>query len=185
VRAAAKSLGQILWGVTVNSADRGQITQLKESGCDFVAFPADEMPVGILKEEELGKVVIVPATLEDGLAAAINEISADAAIIQCEEEVSLTVRSLLSILRLTEVIEIPVLASLSPGSGQEEIEAMRQAGVAGIVLPLGQGSLAVRIKELRQLVDTLPVERRTHLHKKAALLPVIGVEGEAPLDEEP
>ncbi|MBM2831464.1 MAG: hypothetical protein HW414_516 [Dehalococcoidia bacterium] len=185
LRAAAKSLGQIPWGVMVNRADRGQTEQLKEAGCDFVAFPADEMLVGILKEEELGKVIIVPAALEDGLAAAINEISADAAIIQCEEEASLTVRSLLSILRLTDIIEIPVLVSLSPGSGQEEIEAMRQAGVAGIVLPLGQGHLATRIKELRQLVDTLPVERKTHPHKKAALLPVIGIEDEASLDEEP
>lgn len=183
LKAAAKSIGETPWGAMVGAIQPGQTTPLKEAHCDFLAFPAEGMPVGILNEDELGKVVVVPATLDDSLAAAINEISVDAAIIRCEEA-PLTVGSLLSIVRLTEIIEVPVLVSLPEESGQSELEALRQAGVAGVVLPFRKAHPASRTNEIRQVLDALPVERKKPTRKKAALLPAIGVEEELSFDEE-
>jgi hypothetical protein len=185
LKAAAQRFGSTPLGALVKKVNKQEAAQLAEVGCDFMVFPLTGTPVTVLKEKVMGRIMVIPAALEVSLAAAINELPVDAVLIQSEEEHFLTVQSLMSIQRLTEILEVPALANLPPESGGEELETLKLAGVSGVVLSLDPRQAEAKIDELRQAIKALPAERKKPPTRRTALLPSTSVEERLPLEEEP
>lgn len=182
VKTVAHSFGSTSWGIRAEKITREEARKLKEDGCDFVVLPASGMPLGAVKEGELGRVIAVPLDLERGLAAALDDMPLDAVFVEIQEH-ALNLHSLMSVRRLTAVLDKPVLGEVTPGISADELEALRDAGLAGVVISPGAEG-AERIKELLQAVKNLPVRKKKQPTKKSALLPSIGQTAEETPEEE-
>ena len=192
-RSGAKTLQKISqvvpdipWGGWLRGSGRGEIKQMVKVGCDFVVFPAASTSLAVFQGDEPGKILEVESSLSEGLVRAINELPVDAVLIASErrEGYLLTWYHLMLFKRFADLLTKPLLVSIPSGVTASELQALWQAGVGGVVVEVGVGQAAERLKELRQLIDKLVPPSPRRQGKAKALLPYIGQEPSAPTEEE-
>ncbi len=164
------------WGVWLRDIDRGGIKQIVKVGCDFVVFPAANTSLAILQDDELGKILEVEASLSEGLLRAVNELPVDAVLIAGEQEGEyfLTWHHLMLFQRFADLLTKPLLVCIPSNVTANELQALGEAGVDGMIVEVGVGQPAGRLNELRQTIDklTFPLSRKP----AKALLPYISKE---------
>jgi len=163
------SLGEATWGAALEEYTEEQITMLKEKGCDFLVFDAAKAPPTLLREEEVGKIVEIDPTIADGLVRAIEQLPIDAVLIGGEP--SLSVHRLMVCQHVANLVRKPIVASAPLDMSQEDLEALREAGMAGVVA-MAEGDIKEGLSRLRQTIDGLPPFKRMR-EKAEALLPYI------------
>ena len=176
----------IPWGGWLRGSGRGEIKQMVKVGCDFVVFPAANTSLAVFQGDEPGKILEVESSLSEGLVRAINELPVNAVLIASErrEGYFLTWHHLMLFQRFADLLTKPLLVSIPSGVTASELQALWQAGVDGVVVEVGVGQAAERLKELRQLIDKLVPPSPRKPGKAKALLPYIGREPSAPTEEE-
>lgn len=182
IHKASQAMPSIPWGGWLKDTS-GEGVKLAEAGCDFIVFPP-ETALLTPQDSEVGKILEVGTSLNAGLLKAIDELPVDAVLTSSEPEKEnlLTWHHLMLFRRCAELVTKPLLASVPPGVGASELQALWAAGVAGVLVETPpQG----RIAELRQIIDklvfTLPSKRK----KVEPLIPRIAAEsGTVPEEEE-
>jgi hypothetical protein len=173
----------IPWGGWLGSASRGGINKLVVAGCDFVVFPPDAS-LAILDEAKVGKILAMEALLDEGLIKAVNELPADAVFITGGQErlPSLTWHHLMLFRRFVDLLSKPLLVPMPSDIAANELQALWDAGVDGVVVEVVSGQPVETVNGLSLMIDglTLPVKRKRR--QPAALLP--GVRGESNLEPE-
>ncbi|MBA7653246.1 hypothetical protein ES703_61090 [subsurface metagenome] len=179
LKTLVKAAPDIPWGGWLKEVSRQGIKQLGEGGADFVVFPAASASQAILEEEKLGKIVEVEAALDAGLLKAVDDLPIDAVLIT-DDKTSLSWQDLMLFRRCANILTKPLLVTVSPDITSSELQALCEAGVAGVVV--GAGKLA----ELRQMIDKLPSPKAGKHRKAEPLVPRIGggVVSEEEEDEE-
>lgn len=176
---AAKSLkkpkAKIPWGGWLKEVSATGVKRLGEGGADFVVFPAASVSSAVL-EEELGKIVEVEAALDAGLLKAIDDLPVDAVLIAGEKP-SLTWQDLMLFRRCANILTKPFLAVVSTDITASELQALCEAGVAGVVA-------GANIDKLRKAIDKLPSPKAGKRRKAEPLLPRIGGVGTVSEEEE-
>ena len=176
----------IPWGVWLRDIDRGEIKQIVEVGCDFVVFPAANTALAILQDDELGKILQVEASVGEGLLRAVDELPVDAVLINGEQEGEyfLTWHHLMLFQRFADLLTKPLLVCIPSNVTANELQALGEAGVDGVIVEVGVGQPAGRLNELRQTIDklTFPLPRKRGEAK--ALLPYISRETGIVTEEE-
>jgi hypothetical protein len=176
VHKISRAMSSIPWGGWLKDTSGEGVKPLAEAGCDFVAFPP-ETPLAMLQDSEVGKILEVGASLNEGLIKTIDELPVDAVLISSEQEKDnlLTWRQLMLSRRCAELVTKPLLALVPTSVGASELEALWAAGVVGVVVETPpQG----RIKELRQIIDKLTFPLPSKRKKVEPLLPRIAEEKE-------
>jgi len=163
------SLGEATWGAALEEYTEEQITMLKEKGCDFLVFDAAKAPPTLLREEEVGKIVEIDPTIADGLVRAIEQLPIDAVLIGGEP--SLSVHRLMVCQHVANLVRKPLVASAPLDMSKEDLEALREAGMAGVVVNAEEDAKE-GLSRLRQTIDGLPPFKRMR-EKAEALLPYI------------
>ncbi|MBM4432926.1 MAG: hypothetical protein FJ025_02895 [Chloroflexi bacterium] len=174
----------IPWGVRLKDSGTGEIKQLIKAGCDFIVFSAGT-PLAMLQKEDVGKVLEVEPSLSEGLLRTLNELPADAVLIDGTQDgdSSLTWHHLMLFQRFAALLTKPLLASTPSDITDSELQALWDAGVDGIIIEVKAGQPAERLKELRQSIDKLtPAPRKRG--KVEALLPRIAERAELATEEE-
>lgn len=146
-KALAKAFSGIPWGGWLEEVTGQAVKQLGKGGADFIVFPAASVSKAVL-EEELGKIVEVEAALDAGLLRAIDDLPINGVLIAGEKS-SLTWQDLMLFRRGANIISKPLLVAVSPEISSSELQALCEAGVAGVVVG---GKWA----ELRQMIDKIP-----------------------------
>ena len=173
-----KEIGQAVpdlpWGGWLKSIGRGGIKRIMEVGCDFVVFPA-EMSLKILDDEEVGKILAVEASLGEGLLRAVGELPVDAVFImsQKEGEHFLTWHQLMLFQRFADLLTKPLLVPVLSSVAANELQALWEAGVDGVVVEVAAGQPVGRLKELCQMIDSLTLPLKRKRAKTEALLPYV------------
>jgi len=181
----SQAMSDIPWGGWLRSIDQEGIKQMVKVGCDFVVFPAANTSLAILQDNEMGKILEVEASLSEGLLRAVNELPVDAVLIAGEqEEYFLTWHHLMLFQRFADLLTKPLLASIPSKVTTSELQALWEAGVDGVVIEVGVGQPAERLKELRQTIDNLAFPSRRQRGKAKALLPHISGEASTVTEEE-
>lgn len=177
----AKVLGDIPLGLLIESTDKGEIAELIQFGSDFVVFNL-KVPFGAVNKENIGKILKIESSLDQGLVGCINRLPLVVdGVMVAEEEPLITIEVLLASQRVAGILDKPLLMSLGTLPTKDELQALYEAGVNGLVLP---PKLTVDMfSDLRKLVAELSttVKRRA---RRAALLPRVGGEPEAEASEE-
>ena len=188
----AKTLGEIYqamsdipWGGWLKDIGSEGIGQMVEAGCDFVVFPAANTSLAILQDDKLGKILEVEPLLDEGLLKAIDDLPVDAVLIAGEQgkDYFLTWHHLMLFRRCADLLTKPLMVSVPSNVAANELEALWEAGVGGVVVEAGVGHPVGRLAKLRQMIDKLtfpPGKRR----KAEPLLPYIRGETEIASEEE-
>ncbi len=182
----SQAVPDIPWGGWLRNIDGGGIKQMAKAGCDFVVFPAANTPLAILQNDEIGKILEVESSLSEGLLRAVNELPIDAVLITAEqqEEYRLTWHHLMLFQRFADLLTKHLLVSIPPNVTANELRALWEAGVDGVIIEVGAGQPADRLKKLRQVIDKLAFPSRRKRGKAEALLPHIDREASIVTEEE-
>lgn len=152
--ALSESLKDLVWGVRVGEVTVDQVAQLKEKGCDFIVFDADNTSAAVLNDEELGKVIAITAELDEDTARAIYDLPIDAAMFSHEMELMpLTVQKLIDIQMVRCLVGKPFLMTCPTLLGEAELETFRDAEITGLVVST---SAADAIEVMHKSIANLP-----------------------------
>lgn len=164
---------KIPWGLALDTVTRGDIDQLIEAGCDFVAFSPAKTPAAILSEEKIGKVLQIDPSLEDNLARAINRLSVDAVLLDpaSEDESLLTVNQLMAYERLAAVAGKQILAMIPADFPVEDIESLWGIGARGVVVDLAVKDPDERLIQVKEAIGKLPTGKKKPGGKISASIP--------------
>jgi hypothetical protein len=190
IGSAAKTIKKICqasnmpWGGWLKGINGGGAKSVVEAGCDFVVFPSD-MTLAILKND-VGKILEVGPSLDEGLLKTVNDLPVDAVLIgaEPEQDYHLTWHHLMLFQRCADLLAKPVLASVPSEVTADELQALWEAGVVGVVVAAGIEQPQGRIAELRQVIDKLTFPSPGKRKKVVPLLPYIGGERETAAEEE-
>ena len=125
----------------------------RPSGFDFLVVDGDSAPASVLLEEDAGLVLTPPADLSDSLLQALQWLPLDALLVRWEGAV--TVRRLLELQRLSGFSRKPLLLVVNDEPQASELEALREAGVIGVVVDLAAPGAGERFARLRATIDNL------------------------------
>lgn len=125
----------------------------RPDGFDFYVFDGDTASASVLLEEDAGLVMTPPADLSDSLVQALQWLPLDALLVRWQGAV--TVRRLLELQRLSGFSRKPLLLVLNDEPEASALEALREAGVIGVVVDLTAPGAAERFARLRETIDNL------------------------------
>lgn len=136
------------WGARANSISESQAKDLKDRGCDFIVFEADDTAAAVLNDDELGKIIAIDSELGGREARGIQRLSIDGVLLeQGDDLVPLTVRKLVGIQQSRGRIDLPFLVGTSSELGAADLEVLRNAGVQGLVVDLGSPDAVARTRD--------------------------------------
>jgi hypothetical protein len=176
-----KALGDVPLGFFLESTEKEAIAKSIDLGCDFVVFGL-KTPLEAVNREGLGRVLRIEPSLEPGLVRAVNAlpIRIDGVLITVDEP-AITIERLLIYQRFTELLNKPLLVSLSAMITADELSTLFNAGINGLVLPE-----AVSAEAFAGLKTTTAGLSRISKRKAgmAAILPQVSGELETEVEEE-
>jgi hypothetical protein len=142
-----KSAPRIPWGGWIKDVGRKEVEQLGELKADFVVFPVAGVPKFILEDEKLGKIIEVEPAFDASLLKAIDDLPLDAVIVAGEKP-TLSWRELMLLRRGANLLNKPLLVVVSPDIIPEEMQALYDVGVRGVVV-------ASKLDKLRRIINKL------------------------------
>jgi len=173
---ASQAVPDLPWGAWLKDGGQAEIDEIVKVGCDFLVFAADSTSLAIPPSDPVGRIIEVYArALSDGLLRAIDDLPVDAVLIadQPGEEHFLTWRDLILFQHAANLLTKPLLVPIPPNVMANELQALLEAGVDGVIAEVGVGQPEGRISELRQVIDKLAAPSRRKRGKAEALLPHI------------
>jgi len=176
-----KAIGDVPLGLFLDSSEKEAIAKSIHLGCDFVVFGL-KTPVESVNKDGLGKVLKIEPSLEPGLVRAINELPLEIdAVLISGDEPAITIERLLIYQRFTDLLNKPVLVSLSSILTPDELNSLFKTGINGLVLP--ETLSAEAFANLRKSAAGLSraAKRKT---KATAILPRVSGELETEVEEE-
>lgn len=187
IQKIADSLRDIPWGVYLDDIDDKKAAVLFNAGCDFTVFTAASAVTTTPGQDNVGKIIQVESSLDDGLLRAVNNLPVDAVMVTdvFEGEGSLLWHQLMIFQHLTNMLTKPVIVPASLKATESELKALWEAGVDGMVVETDTGKPGA-LKELREVINKLPPRSAPSKFKAGALLPRTGGESSvaAPDEEE-
>jgi hypothetical protein len=170
--------GGIPWGVSgVDGTAAGE-------SADFVVFAAGASLKGVIGTR-LGKVIEIDPALADSLLRAVNGLPVDAVLLAWPaRSEALTWQDLMVVERVTAALNKPVLVPVAAAVSGEELKALWDAGVDGVVVEVAGGG-AGTLNEVRQKIDALEFPTPKRGERTAHLVPRVAAEvGEREEEEE-
>lgn len=173
----AQSLPDITWGGWLGDIGKKGIGTSLKTDCDFVVFPVASKVLATPQDDKVGKILQVASSLSEGLLKAVNELPVDA-VLTADEQVggSLTWHHLMFFQRFANLLTKPLLVSIPLNITASELKSLWAVGVAGMVVEVSTLQPMGRVKELRQIIDTLTPLPPRKRRKMEVLLPHIGEE---------
>lgn len=163
---ALQKLGDVPVGLRVEDAQRATVAAAREAGADFVLLD-EESSAEVVLEEKVGLVLRLGTQAGDTELRALAGLALDALEIAPIGE-PFTVRRLMELRRLSLLSQTPLLVEVTPEIGPSRLEALRGAGVAGIII---DGKSADKLSALRQAILSLPARGQRREERVDALLP--------------
>jgi hypothetical protein len=181
VERMVKAMGGIPLGVFIKDINKEEAAELPSLGCDFVVFDVKTSVVA-LQEKEIGKILLVEPSLDQGLVRAIDSFDVDGMLINRGEESFITVEYLLVCRRFSALLDKPLVAALPPSVTGAELGNLWKCGISGIVVPSTQPAKA--FAELRKIINNLSGETKRPRSKASVVLPQYGIAAEREEEEE-
>ena len=182
VEKMAKSLKDIPCGCRVD----GNINiDFEKTALDFIVFGDDFPAPALLKSEKTGRIVTADDTLAGEMIRILDAMPQDAVLldVQSEAKLSLTWQKLTVYKRFSILSSKPLLASVPANLSSDELQAIWDMGVSGLVVKVSDEESSAALKELRQTVETLVTPSKRKHGKSRALVPRIHSEAPVVADD--
>ena len=182
----SQAVSDIPWGGWLRDIASGETERVTKIGLDFVVFPPASTPLATLKDNKVCKILEIGATLSEGLLRAVDALPVDAVLVTNEQEGEyfLTWQHLMFFQRCADLLSKPLLVSIPSKVSANELQALWEAGVNGVVVGVEAEQPVERLKELRQVIDKLVFPPQRERRKTEALLPYTSISGELDITTE-
>lgn len=172
--------GTGITGVSLRNATREQVAELKGAGVDFVVLDSASTLAETLLEESIGFVLTAPENAEDTTLRLLGDLGLDALVVRAPAE-PLTLEALLGLRRVAALARLPMLVSVSPDIAASRLHALRDSGVAGVLV---EGSSLGKLGQLRETIAGLPARGRKREEKNEATISAGAVVGHSHDDDD-
>jgi hypothetical protein len=181
-----KVVPDITWGGWLRDVGQGEVKQIIEAGCDFIVFPPANTSLALLQDTKLGKILQVETSLSEGLLRTVNELPVDAVLTNGGQdgEYFLTWHHLMLFQRFADLLTKPLVVSVPSNVTADELQALWETGVEGVMIKVGVEQTKGKLKELHEIIDKLTFTSRRKGGKAEALLPYIGEKRDVVAEEE-
>lgn len=163
----SKKAPGLLIGVRPQKSERDQIASLREAGADFVVLDAESGMADALLEENVGFVLLARLDTDDTRLRLLADLNLDALIPPPPDD-SLTIERLLELRRVSALGRIPLLLELSSDADASRLQALRESGVAGVII---EGSQLGKLERLRETIGALPARGKKKEERGEAMIP--------------
>lgn len=171
------SVKNVPWGVSIESPAEGTIQTLKDKGCDFLVFPLAGTPLSVLRDEDLGKVLIIEPTIEERTARAVRQLPVDAILARVDTEGALTLEKLLEFAFIGALGGDYSLIDLPTAWTAGDLEELRDDGVTGIVVTFSDAKQGDDMRRLKEAIGGLaPRRKRDNSRARVTSLTLPGVD---------
>ena len=154
------------------------------AACDFVVFPGT-IPLTLTQKEKMGKVLELDTALNERYLRAIGELPIDAVLAFVKgEDISLTINHLMAFQYLIITINKPVMISIPLSLTSDELQALWDMGINGVVVELADEKSIEKLAELRKAVEKLAPPAFRKKFKASATIPRMQPEAEKPAEQE-
>lgn len=137
---------------------------------------------GLMRLEDIGKVMVIDHTLDHDLVRTINELDVDAvAIAQPRPEGNgghLSIRDVMRLKLLRMLVRKPMIVLGDGSVNPQDVEVLRDVGVEGIVIDLsatgeGERSIEETVRSYAEAIAKLGPAARKRQAKSSAIIPSI------------
>lgn len=146
------------------SAD-ADLAALKQAGVDFVVFDAETTPASVLLNEDVGHVLALPAAPEEAFLRSLEPLSLEAVYL-AEAPSPFTVARQIEMTRTGMLTRKPIICGVTPSVSPEDLQCLRAAGVAVLLLDAVEG-----LSDLKAKVAGLPPRRQRREERPVVSLP--------------
>ncbi|MFC1846690.1 hypothetical protein ACFLYS_01340 [Chloroflexota bacterium] len=160
----------------------GSLKTAAEAGVDFIAFPPG-VPLEIVEDEEVGKILVIEASMERDLVKVIGAMPLDAVLVSGEEveHTPFTWHHFMLLRGIAALCGKPLLLSIAADVGKDELQLLLEAGVAGVVV---EAKNSEEIKELCRIIDSLKPPSKGKKGKIRAIVPMRREETTSVIEED-
>lgn len=175
-----KELGQQadrpILGAWMSGAERSAVAAQREAGADFVVVEWRSASAEVHLEEGIGLVLELGPDPSDTTLRLLADLPLDALVVPAPAE-PLTLARLMEVRRLAVLSRTTLLMEIGEEIGASRLQALRDAGVAGVILADGAQN---RLAGIREAIEALPARGRRREDRTDAVLPAQGsvAEGE-------
>lgn len=170
----SKELGDVLWGGWPETLKSGDAESLQEKGGDFLVLQGDTIPLEALAEGEMGRILHVSLNVTDQFLRTLDDLPIDAVLLELTDETSvpLALEHLVQIATIRTMISCPLMIVRPCEPSQQEIIALRNAGVEALVIDIEKAS-PKELELLHNSLLNLP-QKKSRPEKAMATLPSLG-----------
>lgn len=181
VEKVIKNIGEVPAGLLVDSEPWEKYNEITVFSFDFIICSV-KTPVSLIGEGDSGKILRIEPWLAPGVVRAIGDLSMSFdGIFVDSDNMPITIERLLVCNYISGMLGKPLLTAVNVPLTQTDLRGLYEAGVRAILLP--QAISPESIKEIKELIDIIPVNSRKKSHEKV-VLPSIKQEPEIDIDEE-
>lgn len=154
-------------GVSPQGAERQDVSKLREAGADFVVLNFESALAEALLEEKIGFVLNLDGEMDDTTLRLLGDLGLDA-LVAPEPDGVLTIARLLGLRRIASLARTPLLVESSVDIDASRLQALRESGVAGVIV---DSSSIGKLGRLRETIAALPARGRKREERAEATLP--------------
>ena len=176
---ASESADAGLWGMRLDSLTSESVAAAKERGAAFVSFLLDGARADAMLDDEMDYVVRIDTLeLEESTARALGSLRPAELAVEVEFPVSLN--DSLALRRLALLVSAPIGAKCPADISAGDIEALRDSGVA--VLVIGPDATTEEVASLKQRIAEIPERKPKRSDDSHPLIPTMRSEADGPSD---
>ena len=181
-----EAAGNVRWGARAASLSAESAAAWREAGADPIVFSMANTALGAITSKDAARVLVVDAGLPPEELRDINPMPVDAVLVSLSGDPSgWTLQDLASIARVSGRVGKHLLAEVSGAPDGDTLEALRNAGVNGLVIDASAG--ADTINELKEALLNMPRPGADRRSRSSAILPgsVYTARRPAPAEDDP
>ena len=154
-----KSLPSLPWGVHLASLGEKDSQAYREQGCDLLAFSLEETTAAAVSTDEAARILYTDAGLEDRELRGIASLPLDVFVLRVPGlGDAWTLKDLASVAIVSRRVDKFVLVEVSKAPTAKDLEALRDAGVDGLVVDMESVGVEA-LAELKAAALNLPKQK--------------------------
>ena len=152
---AMKALPDVPWGAQANTLTADDVGMLVEAGADFVSLTGLTSALDAVRDEDVGRLLVIPVDLKEEHARSLEVMPVDAVVYADAVASPLTLEVLMHLATARCEIGRPFLLPVHGALSAWELECLREIGVEGVVADL-ETTGADALSALSDAIRALP-----------------------------
>ena len=181
-----EAAGNVRWGTRAASLSTESASAWREAGADPIVFSLGDTALGAVTSKDAARVLVVDSGLPPEELRDINPLPVDAVLVSLPgDPAGWTLQDLAGIARVSGRVGKHLLAEVTGAPDGDTLEALRNAGVVGLVVDVSLGEEA--ISGLKEALLNMPRPGADRRSRSSAILPgsVYASRRPAPAEDDP